>query len=132
MVSLLLDVFVLLVAYGITVGIAFALVFFTYATAPRWMARNGEPHPRFLFLNALIWTLSAAIGGALIAYLVLGHTLVIGIFFACIIFAVIVYVASQAIGKTTLAYEIAVGICAFAGALLGCILVRFFHLHLSL
>ncbi len=130
--GLLLDVFVLIAAYVITAGLALALIFFAYATAPRWMARNDEPRPRFLFFNIFIWMLSAAIGGALISYLAPWHPLLLAAVLACILFALIVYIASEAVGKTSLNYEVAVGFCAFACALLGCLLLQFFHLHLRL
>jgi hypothetical protein len=130
--SVLFDVLVLLAAYGITVGIALALLFLTYATAPRLLARSCEPHPRYLFLNALIWMLSAAVGGAIIACVAQWFPLIVAFAFACLVFFVIVSVATEGIGKTSLNYEVLVAACAFAGAMAGCVAMQSFHLHIHL
>ncbi|MDR3736388.1 MAG: hypothetical protein P4L10_12730 [Acidobacteriaceae bacterium] len=130
--SVLLDVLVLLAAYGVTVGIALALLFLTFATAPRMLSRSNDPHPRLLVLNALIWLLAAAAGGAIIAYLAQFYPLFVALAFACLLFAAIFSVASEGIGKTSLNYEVAVAACASAGAMLGCLAMQFYHLHVHI
>jgi len=127
---ILLVVLTIAGAYVVTVALALALLFLTYTTAPSWMGRSGEPRPLFLALNALIWSISAAIGGMLIGYFAEWHPNIIAFGLACALFAVIVSVAAKAIGKTSLNYEVAVAACASACALGGSLLMQLLHLHI--
>jgi hypothetical protein len=130
MIGVLLDGLVLALAYGLTVGLALTLLFAASATAPRMMAGNFEPRPILLLCNALIWTLSAAAGGALIAYLAQWFPLLAAFLFGCILFALILITATEVIGKTSFNYEVAVAACSLLGAVLGCLLLQYLHLHI--
>jgi hypothetical protein len=118
-------------AYAVTIGLALALLFLTHATAPRWMGKSGEASPLFLFLNVVIWSISAAIGGMLVGWIAQWHPIILVVGLACALFAAILSVALESIGKTTLDYQVAVAVCASAGALGGGLMMQLFHLHLS-
>jgi hypothetical protein len=118
-------------AYGITVALALSLLFLTHTTAPGWMGRGGEARPLFLVLNVLIWSLSAAIGGMLVGWLAQWHPIVAAFCLACALFAAILSVALESIGKTSLNYDVTVAACASASVLGGSLLMQLFHLHLS-
>jgi len=126
------SILTILAAYGVTVGLVFALLFLLYAAAPRMMARNGEPRPLFLTLNLFIWILSAATGGMLIGYLSQWQPNIVAFGLSCALFAVLLSVALDSLGKTSFNYQIFVAVCAFASALGGSILMQLFHLHLHI
>lgn len=131
MSSILLAVSTILGAYGVTIGLALALLFLTHATAPGWMESNGEARPLFLLLNVIIWSLSAVVGGMLVGWLAQWHPSIVALGLACVLFAAIVTVAMESIGKTSLNYQVAVAACASAGALGGGLMMQFFHLHVT-
>jgi hypothetical protein len=129
MSTILLIVLTILGAYVVTAALALGLLFLTTATAPSWMGHKGEPRPLFLVLNVVLWALSAAVGGMLIGWLAQWHPIVVAFALACALFAAILSVAMKAIGKTPVIYQAVVAVFAFAGALGGCLLMQFLHLH---
>jgi len=122
----------LFIAYVVTLALALGLLFLAYATAPGWLARNSAARPLFLVLNIGVWSLSAAVGGMLIGYFAQWRPNIVALLLACALFAAILSVAIEAIGKTTLNYEVFVAACAGACALGGSLLMQLLHLHLRI
>jgi heme A synthase len=131
MYAILLAVLTILGAYAIIVALALSLLFLTHATAPRWMGRSGQARPLFLILNVLIWSLSAAIGGMLVGWLAQWHPIIAAFGLACALFAAILSVALESIGKTSLNYDVTVAACASASVLGGSLLIQLLHLNLT-
>ncbi len=132
MLAILFAVLTIVGAYGVTVGIALGLLFLTHATAPSWMARSGEPKPLFLFLNIVIWCVSAAMGGIMVGFLAQWHPNIVAFGLACALFAAIFSVALESIGKTSLNYEVLLAACTGLSVIGASLLMQYLHLHLHI
>jgi hypothetical protein len=132
MSTMLFIVLIILVAYAVTVALALGLLFSIYSFAPRVMGRSGEARPLLLFLNVVIWSVSAAIGGMLVGWIAQSYPILVALGLACVLFAAILSVALESIGKTSLNYEVTVAACAAASVLGGSLLMQLFHLHLHI
>ena len=129
--SAALDIALLLCVYVLVVGLALALIFFTYTTAPRWMGREGDARLPFLVCNVFIWSIAGAIGGMIIGLFAQGYPNVVAFILGCGLFAVILSIALKRIGKTSLNYEVTVAACASISAIGGSLLIQLLHLHIQ-
>jgi hypothetical protein len=130
MTALLLIIVILFCIYSVTVGIALGLLFLATALAPRLMSNDGDANLPLLVVNLFVWTLAGTVGGGLIAVLLAPwHPFLIALGFALGLLGIMLSVALQGLGNTSLNYDVTVAAFAAVGTVFGCLLLQMLHLQ---